>query len=281
MNLGPTKQVFLFIYLILISTLAYSACPTIYHVTGGGAYCSGGSGVAIGLDNSEIGITYTLKRGSGTIQTRSGTGSALTFSNQAVAGTYTVTATDGSCVLTMNGNATIAVNSNPSIFSMTGGGSYCQGGTGIAVKLSGSQSGVNYQLFLAGSPVGSPVAGTGGIISFGLKTTTGNYTATATNATTLCSSNMSGSAIVSTVTPPTAYNVTGGGAYCSGGAGLAIGLANSDIGITYTLMRGATTIQSLSGNGSALTFNNQTVAGTYTVTGTNGGCTVSMNGNAT
>ena len=34
----------------------------------------------------------------------------------------------------------------PSAFAVTGGGSYCTGGTGVAVGLAGSASGVNYQL---------------------------------------------------------------------------------------------------------------------------------------
>ncbi|MBK7212176.1 MAG: T9SS type A sorting domain-containing protein [Bacteroidales bacterium] len=80
--------------------------------------------------------------------------------------------------------------------------------------------------------------------------------------------------------PPTAYNVTGGGAYCQGGVGLPVGLDNSELGVTYTLYNGIVPlIPTVAGTGSAITFGNQ-LAGTYTVKGTNGGGTVDMTGSA-
>ncbi|MBW4362659.1 hypothetical protein, partial [Flavobacterium taihuense] len=68
---------------------------------------------------------------------------------------------------------------------------------------------------------------------------------------------------------PTAYTVTGGGAYCSGGTGSAVGLSNSDTGVTYQLKNGATDVGSpVSGTGTAISFGNQTAAATYTVLAT-------------
>ena len=96
-------------------------------------------------------------------------------------------------------------NNPPAAFNVTGGGSYCSGGSGVAVGLSGSQSGVNYQLVLNGSTnVGSPVAGTGSAISFGNQTAAGTYTVVATNVVTSCMTNMTGSATVSIAQPATA-----------------------------------------------------------------------------
>ena len=43
-------------------------------------------------------------------------------------------------------------------------------------------------------------------------------------------------------TPPASFTVTGGGSYCEGGAGLPVGLAGSEAGVTYTLYRGATEV---------------------------------------
>src|SRR5258708_16835735 len=95
----------------------------------------------------------------------------------------------------MTGNAVIVVEANPTTFNVTGGGSYCAGGVGLAVGLSGSQSGVNYQLKRRGSSVGSPLAGSGSALNFGNQTDARTHTAVATNNnSTACSSNMSSNA---------------------------------------------------------------------------------------
>ena len=91
--------------------------PTAFSVTGGGAFCQGGSGLPIGLSDSETGVTYQLYRG-GTTTVGSpvnGTGNAISFGNQTVAGTYTVVATrtDGGCTSNMTGSQTITVNTIP------------------------------------------------------------------------------------------------------------------------------------------------------------------------
>ena len=92
----------------------------------------------------------------------------------------------------------------PTAYDVTGGGSYCEEGSGVAVGLSGSQSGVNYQLKIDGINPQSTVAGTGSAISFGNQTSAGTYTAHAINSTTFCSTNMTGSVTISVNTlPPT------------------------------------------------------------------------------
>jgi hypothetical protein len=128
-----------------------------------------------------------------------GTGSAITFGLQTVAGTYTVIATSTvtGCVNNMTGSVTVTVNPLPTVYSVTGGGSFCTGGTGVPVGLSGSQTGVNYQLYIGGVPTGTIIGGTGGAISFGLITTAGTYTVVGNNTTTSCANTMSGSAVVS------------------------------------------------------------------------------------
>tara|TARA_R110000868_G_scaffold11389_3_gene55910 strand:- start:73247 stop:76888 length:3642 start_codon:yes stop_codon:yes gene_type:complete len=92
--------------------------PIIYTVTGGGAYCSGGAGLAVGLSNSETGVSYHLYKdaiitGSAVLGT---SGSSISFGTQTVVGTYTVVATrvDGSCTSNMTGNAIISTNPLPS-----------------------------------------------------------------------------------------------------------------------------------------------------------------------
>ena len=81
--------------------------------------------------------------------------------------------------------------------------------------------------------------------------------------------------------PPTAFAVTGGtSSYCQGSGGLPVGLANSELGVTYTLYKdGTAQVPTVAGTGSAITFGNQ-LAGTYTVSGTNGTGTTPMTGSA-
>ncbi len=85
-----------------------------YNVTGGGAYCSGGSGVAVGLDDSEPDTTYQLQlNGTNIGAPVTGTGNAISFGLQTAAGTYTVLATPLSGPVPMNGNVTVTINPLP------------------------------------------------------------------------------------------------------------------------------------------------------------------------
>src|SRR5690606_19859143 len=74
-----------------------------------------------------------------------------------------------------------------------------------------------------------------------------------------------------TVNPlPTAFNVTGGGAYCIGGAGVPVGLGGSQTGVNYQLqVTGGNVGAPVAGTGAAISFGNQTAVGTYTVVATN------------
>lgn len=270
------------------ATVVVNPLPTAYTVTSLGitSYCAGGSGVTVYLSNSDIGINYQLFVGGVAAGAPvAGTGFAINFGAQTAATTYTVVGTNTStgCVNTMGGSVTLSINPLPTAFSVTGGGVYCSGGTGVAVGLSNSAIGINYQLMVGGLPQGAPVAGTGAAISFGLQTVSGTYTVVATNATTLCTSNMSGSTTVSINPLPNVYSVIGGGGYCIGGTGTTVGLLTSDVGISYQLFRGATLVATLVGTGTTLDFGLQTVVGTYTVVGTNvaTGCVSNMTGSAT
>jgi hypothetical protein len=87
-------------------------------------------------------------------------------------------------------------------FTVTGGGSFCAGGNGVAVGLSGSQTGVNYQLKRNGSNTGTAIAGTGSALSFGLQNTAATYTIEASTAN--CSATlMTGSSTVTVLSAPT------------------------------------------------------------------------------
>ena len=142
---------------------------------------------------------------------------AVDFGLQTTAGTYTVQAANAStgCKNSMSGSASVSLLALPSVYTVTGGGGYCTGGTGVHVGLNYGNTGINYQLYQGASTVGSPVAGANAAIDFGLQTTVGTYTVVGTNATTGCVNNMDMSATVSINSLPAVYNVTGGGSYCS------------------------------------------------------------------
>ena len=261
--------------------------PNVYSLTGGGTYCFGGSGTHIVLNGSEIAASYQLyESGAYTGIMLAGTGAALDFGAMTTAGIYTVTAVLGTtgCITNMSGSATVSVSALPNVYMLIGGGTLCAGGAGFHITLSNSDFGVNYQLYNAGIATGSPVAGTGGVIDFGIFTTPGTYTAVATNTVTYCSNNMIGSATITVSPLPTVHLVTGGGGYCSGGTGVHIGLMSSAVGVSYQLYNGSVPVGSpLAGTGSALDFGLQTVVGIYTVKATNiaTGCNTIMTGTAT
>ncbi|MBC5993402.1 Ig-like domain-containing protein [Pontibacter cellulosilyticus] len=174
--------------------------------------------------------------------------------------------------------------------TLTGGGAYCEGGAGVPVGLANSQSGVSYQLLFGGNPVGSPVAGTGGAISFGNQTVAGTYSIRPTTASgSTCS--VFGLITVYVTALPQLMTVSGGGEYCAGGTGKSIKLSSSQTGVSYQLQRTVNSLTSnvgspISGTGGEITFPLQTLAGTYTVrattvSGTNiASCPRDMTGNA-
>jgi hypothetical protein len=267
-------------------TVTVNALPAAYAMTGGGNYCIGGPGVPIGLANSATGINYQLYRGIVAAGSPvAGTGSPIGFGNQTVVGTYTVKATNATtgCMNTMTGSLNVGTDPLPAVFTVMGGGNYCAGGTGVEVTLNGSVIGTDYQLYLGGATVGSPMPGTGGILNFGLQTGTGTYTVVAVNTATMCTNNMAGSAVITSSALPATYIITGGGNYCSGGAGLPIGLSGSATGIIYQLNNGSTPAGApVAGTGGPLSFGMQTAGGSYNIVATNTttGCSANMTGSA-
>ncbi|GAA4461247.1 hypothetical protein GCM10023093_05580 [Nemorincola caseinilytica] len=83
--------------------------PVVYNVTGGGNFCAGGTGVPVGLDGSQPGVSYVLYNGSTAAGYLSGTGLPLNFGLQTASGIYTVQATNvtSGCQRDMAGSATV------------------------------------------------------------------------------------------------------------------------------------------------------------------------------
>jgi len=251
----------------------------------GSTYCAGGPGVTITLSNSQPGVNYQLYSGSAAVGFPvPGTGTDISFGFQ-TAGTYSVTGVNiaTGCASNMSNSTTVSVQSAPALFGVTGGGNYCASGSGVAVGLAGSQTGVSYQVYLAGAPVSTPQPGTGGTLAFGNFTAVGTYTVLATNTATGCTCNMTGTATVGVNPLPAVYAVTGGGPFCIGGAGVRIGLSSSSTAAVYELYNGGISTGSvIAGIGAAIDFGLQTNSGNYTVKATNitTGCAQNMGGSA-
>ncbi len=90
--------------------------------------------------------------------------------------------------------------------------------------------------------------------------------------------------VVTVNTAPATFSVTGGGSFCaSSTTGLPVGLAGSASGINYSLSDGTSTVATIPGTGSTISFGTFSVAGTYTVSATNPAntCSSNMSGSAT
>ena len=256
------------------ATIGINPAPTPYLVNGGGTYCAGGTGFHVGLNNSASGINYQLYNGSSAVggMVSGSSGSALDFGIMTAGGTYMVVGTDiaTGCTGAMTGTTAITVNALPVTYTVYGGGRYCAGGAGLPVNLSGSATGVNYQLYNGATPVGSALPGTGSMLDFGLHTGAGTYMIVATDAATTCAANMAATAPIVVNPLPVAHTVTGGGDFCAGGAGVHVGLNLSEFGFNYQLYNGSTAVGTpMGGAGMALDFGLQTMAGTYRIVATN------------
>ena len=230
-----------------------------------------------------VGLTSTLADAS--------TGGSWTSSSLSLATVGTVSGvvtgvTAGSLTITYtlptgcNTTSSFTVKPLPTLYSISGGGSYCSGGAGLHIGLSGSDTLITYQLYKDTSMSGSAIPGTGSSLDFGLKTASGVYTVMATNTVTGCTRMMTGSETITIIALPAAYNVTGGGGYCVGDTGHHVGLSHSDSNIHYQLYKGTSAVGSyISGTGSALDFGLFTPPGTYKVIATNPFTTCNRNMN--
>ncbi len=186
------------------ATITINPLPSPYDVIGGGSYCAGGSGYHVYLIGSQAGVSYQLHNGVTIVGApMTGTGGALNFGIFTTPGVYTVTAatTATGCINTMADSAVISINPPPTAYALSGGGGYCPGSTGVHILLDSSNTGINYQLYYDGTPIGAATAGINAPLDFGLVTSAGTYTIKATNATTTCTTNMSGSDTVYVYTP--------------------------------------------------------------------------------
>ena len=122
--------------------------------------------------------------------------------------TLKVKGLNGACDGAWSVPLSITVAAGPQSYTVTGGGTFCAtGGTGMPVGLAGSESGMNYTLYLNSTTTGIVVPGSGSAITFGNQLSGGDYTVKASPVSGTCTNFMTGSAVV--VVDPQAPNTPG------------------------------------------------------------------------
>jgi len=194
---------------------------------------------------------------------------------------YSLISVTDATSLTSTSNCTVLITVEEiQPYVVTGGGTNCAGSAGSIIGLSGSSTGVQYQLYRDNQPLSIIVSGTGSAISFGIQTQMGVYTVVATAGN--CTRIMNGQATLNFYPLPEEYIVWGGGSCCFGCTDIHVYLNGSQQGCQYSLWLNDTTLVSqVNGSGTSIDFGYMTSAGTYTVTSTNNfGCTRTMYGEA-
>ncbi len=208
-----------------------------------------GSSSSIQIANSESGVTYQLRNDaddSAIGAPVAGTGATLTISTGVLttATTFNVLASNGTCSIELTNQATVNVDVDPDpALTVTGPvATLCTGGS-ASILVNNSEAGVSYQLRndADDSPIGAPVAGTGGIIALPTgalaSTTTFNVLATggvcpSVELATTVTVNVAGAVTLTLVV--TADQTV----FCAGGS-TNINIENSEVGVDYQLLNNA------------------------------------------
>ncbi|WP_299709412.1 T9SS type A sorting domain-containing protein [uncultured Pontibacter sp.] len=173
-------------------TVTEIALPTAFNMTGGGSFCADEGGAAIGLDGSQTGINYQLRRTVGTNTEDvgnpvAGTGSAISFGDQTESGTYSIvatTATTPSCPQEM-GSMVVTINPMPLANRIFNNPSYCSlTSNGARVVIDNPEAGVTYEL-VGSDPLRSFSTDANGDLSID-EVPTGTYTIQGVNSATGC-----------------------------------------------------------------------------------------------
>ncbi len=209
------------------TTVSQVTTPTAYTVGGGGAYCSGGSGVSVTLSGSQSGFSYQLKVGSSNSGSPvSGTGSALTWTNRTVAGTYTIVATNSGCSQTMTGSVAVSIDAASAGGTVQGATTLCSPASGQLTLQSNAGNVLRWEYLNGASWV--TISNTTTTLSFSGLTQTRAYRAIVKNGT--CAEAASSSATVTINDPAVGTLSASADFYATAASGQLIqGVPNSSI----------------------------------------------------
>jgi len=180
--------------------------------------CAGGSSF-IQVQASEVGVTYQLRDDLndapiGAPVAGNGATINLPTGNILITTTYNVVASNGSCSIELTDLETITVNPGPALnLSVMPASALICPGTSTNIVVGGSEVGVSYQLRnnSGNTPIGSPVAGTGGNILLSTGNLAANTTFNVFATSGLCAVQLSNMATVTVRLP--------GDPACGGGGG--------------------------------------------------------------
>ncbi|MBZ0243076.1 MAG: hypothetical protein K8F24_07675, partial [Bacteroidales bacterium] len=159
----------------------------------------------------------------------------------------------------------VRIHSLPNIYTLGGGGGYCENQVPPEVLLNDSDPGTTYKLLVNGLYTGLSKDGTGSAVSFGPQYAQGNFHSIAVNEQ-QCKQLMNGLVEVKQINPPRIFQLFGGGRWCDNTQGNGMYLSGSQVNVDYTLfLNGETALQTIAGNGSAMAFNISNQSGVFTV----------------
>ena len=184
---GPTKH------------LPVVVQPTIpgVNITGPGQVCIGAANVIYSVPSHAGSIYSWVVPAGASIMTNPALNQIEVTFNMALTGTISVMETTGAMCTTIHNPKTVVINPLPTIYNLTSPVAYCATDLGVTLNLSGSQASVplvvdyEYQLYKNGVADGASVSGTGSAVTWTNKTV-GSYYVVATNVTTGCVQQMSG-----------------------------------------------------------------------------------------
>ena len=261
--------------------------PAAFTVTGGGTYCSSNpTGIAIGLSGSQVGISYQLKRNGNNVDSPiAGTGSAISFLNQTVAGTYTVVGTNSAsgcgASLTMTGNASISANAAPVAGSISGGGvTVCSGTNSTQLVLSGHSGSIQWQSSSDGVAYANIPSATSASYTVTNLTATTYFRAVLSNG--VCSPANTPGVVVNVNPGSVAGNISGAATVCAGTNNTTLTLSGFSGSIQWQSSADGVTFNNISG-ATAATYNaiDLVVTTHYRAVVTSGSCASATSSNVT
>jgi PKD repeat protein len=261
----------------MYNTTTIWPAPQIYDMKPVGSGCQP---VIFGMDNFQPGVTYYLYLNEEVVAVDDGSNGEIDFGEHTLEGLYTVKAKiehpDGLvCWSDMNGS--YLIEPQAALYTLMPENPVC---SPFAFFLNGSESGVTYELHNDQSGYQQEKSGTGGIIYFDDPPSiqAGQYWVMAKKGD--CPPRqMNG---IRTMLPlPTLYEIVPTGLLCTYDS-VAIELSDSDIGVTYELLRipSPVPVTIVAGTGSEILFGIHTITGTYKIKAINDetGCQRWMHG---